>query len=86
MSVAIIETSSLDRASMILGTAMRLAWAFVIGIGGFFLLAVTAYGFMTQNHAMAAISTFFLCAPLLMTLGWGILSLAVYCRKNESEI
>jgi hypothetical protein len=70
---------------MILGTAMILAWTFVIGIGGFFLLAATAYALLTQNHPLAFLSILGLCTPLLLTLGWKVLNMAEMMRNKRTK-
>lgn len=76
MSVTHTETRTLDRVTEILGSAMMLAWTFIIGIGGFLLLAATAYAMIAQIHSLAIFCICLLSAPLLMTVAWGILSLA----------
>lgn len=87
MSITIAENNPLERATQVLGTAMMLAWTFIIGIGGFLLLMATAFAFITHNHAMASISIFLLFTPLLMTLGWGILSLVgMVLEKLEGKL
>ncbi len=76
MSAATSTTSTLNRASAILGTAMMIAWTLGIGLVGLGLLLVIAYALVAQSHTLAIICSFLLFAPIIMTIVWGIISAA----------
>lgn len=81
MSVASSTTSSLDRACMITGTAMMLAWILQIGIVGLALLLAIAYGLTFHHPTFAIVCAFLLFAPLILTVLWGILGAAAAIRE-----
>ncbi len=76
MSAATSTTSTLNRASAILGTAMMIAWTLGIGLVGLGLLLVVAYALVAQSHTLAIVCSFLLFAPLIITIVWGIISAA----------
>ena len=82
MNVATSTTSTLDRASMFLGTAMMLAWTLGIGIVGFALLLAIAYAMVFHNYSLAIVFSFLLFAPLMLTIAWGILWAAEAAKKD----
>ena len=84
MSVATSTTSTLDRASMFLGTAMMLAWTLGIGIVGFALLLAIAYAMVFHNSSLAIVCSFVLFVPLILTIAWGILWVAEAEKKRWS--
>jgi hypothetical protein len=72
MSAATTATSSFDRTSMMLGTAMMLAWTFWMGIGGLVLLLAVAYAFVNHSPTLGIVCSFLVFAPLMMTIVWGV--------------
>jgi hypothetical protein len=64
----------LERATKNLGTAVWMSCFVVIGFGGLVLLSAIAYALVTVNYTLAAVCTFLLFAPLLMTVIWTILA------------
>jgi hypothetical protein len=68
--------TSLGKAASILGTAMMLAWTFLIGVFGFALLIGVYYAMGAQNSSLIAICCFGLALPILLTAVFGLLSLA----------
>ena len=84
MSVATSTTSTLDRASMFLGIAMVLAWTLGIGIVGFALLLAIAYAMVFHNYSLVVVCSFFLFAPLMLTIAWGILWVAEAAKSRLS--
>jgi hypothetical protein len=84
MNVATSTTSTLDRTSMFLGTAMMLAWTLGIGIVGFALLLAIAYAMVFHNSSVAIVCSFVLFAPLILTIAWGILWVAEAEKKRWS--
>jgi len=84
MSVATSTSSTLDRASMFLGTAMMLAWTLGIGIVGFALLLAIAYAMVFHNSSLAIVCSFVLFVPLMLTIAWGILWVAEAEKERVS--
>ena len=84
MSVATSTTSTLDRASMFLGTAMVLAWTLGIGIVGFAMLLAIAYAMVFHNYSLVVVCSFFLFAPFMLTIAWGILWVAEAAKSRVS--
>lgn len=82
MSVASTETSALDKASMILGTAMMLSWTFAIGIPGLAVLLAIAYALVTETHALAIVCVCLLLAPLFLTVLWGAFRIAATLEER----
>lgn len=76
------ENNASDRGSMILGTAMMLAWTFGIGVVGFVLLLAAAYGLLTQSYTVTIVCFAVLLTPLMMTLVWGVMKLAEASKKE----
>lgn len=72
MSTTTSTTDTLDRVSLILGTAMMIAWMLAIGIGGFVLLLAIAFGMMSHSNNLAVVASCLLFLPLLLTVAWGI--------------
>ena len=68
--------SNLGKAAEILGTAMMLAWTFLIGVFGFALLVGVYYAMGAQSQSLLAICCFGLALPILLTAVFGLLSLA----------
>ncbi len=81
----------LERATMILGTAVWTSCFVVIGFGGLMLLSAIAYALVTVNYTLVAVCTFLLFAPLLVTVIWAILAFLNVmsgkwaCSSNLSE-
>jgi len=84
MSVATSTTSTLERASTFLGTAMMLAWTLGIGIVGFTLLLAIAYAMVFHNSSLAIVCSFVLFVPLMLTIAWGILWAAEAAKERLS--
>lgn len=82
MSDATSNRETLDTACMILGTVMRLIWAFWIGFVGFALLMAIAHAMLAGKHTMVIICTFLLFTPVMMTVLWGIVMAANMLRKK----
>ncbi len=70
MSATTSTTDTLDRVSMVLGTAMMIAWTLAIGIGGFVLLLAIAFGMVSQSLNLATVASGLLFLPLLLTVAW----------------
>lgn len=81
---AATTTGTLDRASMLLGTAMMIAWTLGIGIVGFALLLAIAYTMIFHNYSLTFVCSFFLFAPLMLTIAWGILWALEAARERLS--
>lgn len=84
MSTTTSTTDTLDRVSMILGTAMMIAWTLAIGIGGFVLLLAIAFGMVSQSLNLAAVASGLLFLPLLLTVAWGITLAAETIREKNA--
>jgi hypothetical protein len=65
-----IETP-VDRATMVLGTAMMVAWTLWLGLVGLMLLLVVFYAMMAANQTLIVAGAFLLFTPFLLTLVWG---------------
>lgn len=76
MQPTIDKETALGRVARLLGTAMMLAWTFVIGILGFVLLLGVYYAMVAQSQSLLAVCCFLLFSPLLLTIVFGCLSLA----------
>lgn len=70
------NATNLERAAAILGTAMILAWTFLIGVFGFALLIGVYYAIGADSQSLLAICCFGLALPILLTVVFGLLSLA----------
>jgi hypothetical protein len=84
MSVATNTTSTLDRASETLGTAMMIAWTLGIGLVGFGLLLVIAYALVVQSKTLAVVCSLLLFAPLMITILWGTIKAAAATSEKWS--
>lgn len=76
MQPIVDKETALGRAARFLGTAMMLAWTFVIGILGFVLLLGVYYAMVAQSQSLLTVCCFLLFSPLLLTVVFGCLSLA----------
>jgi Trk-type K+ transport system membrane component len=74
-----IETK-LDRAVKALGSAMMILWFVILGAAGFLLLLGAVAAMVTHSYTLALVACFLLGVPLLCTLIWGLLGLAVAVR------
>jgi len=74
MSVDTSTTTTLDRVSGTLGTAMMLAWILGIGIGSFALLLGLTYAMVFGNLALGVICSILLFAPIVITILWGMVT------------
>jgi len=70
------NANTLERAAAVLGTAMMLAWTFVIGGLGFLLLLGVYYAMGAYSQSLLTICCFGLALPILLTAVFGLLSLA----------
>jgi hypothetical protein len=82
MSAATSSTYTLDRTSMILGTAMMLGWTLGLGILGLALLLAIAYAMITQSYTLALTCSVLLFMPLILTMAWGMFHAAATLEKN----
>jgi len=76
MQPIIDKETALGRAARLLGTAMMLAWTFVIGILGFVLLLGAYYAMVAQSQSLSYSVLLLAVSPLLLTIVFGCLSLA----------
>jgi hypothetical protein len=84
MSAATSSTQTLDRTSMILGTAMMLGWTLGLGILGFALLLAVAYAMLTHSYALAVAGSVLLFMPLFLTIAWGMFHTAATLERSWS--
>ena len=80
------NVTNLEKAAAVIGTAMMLAWTFLIGVFGFALLIGVYYAMGAQSQSILAICGFGLALPILLTVVFGLLSLAdAMMQKLEVE-
>jgi len=72
----------LNRAAMVLGTAMIIAWTMLLGLTGATLLVAVFYAMTTAQDAFVILATFALFAPILTTLVWGCVTAADEALKK----
>ncbi|MCA1960372.1 MAG: hypothetical protein LDL33_06215 [Desulfomonile sp.] len=77
MSATSVTVGSSNRACMIAGTAMMLAWTLGIGFVGLVLLLAIAYALVFHHPAVAVVCIFLLFTPLMLTVLWAVLGAAV---------
>ncbi len=74
MSADMNNKTTLDKATIMLGTVMMIAWTLMIGVFGFVLLAAGAYGITSHRYTLVTVCAILLFSPLLMTIVWGLFS------------
>jgi hypothetical protein len=84
MSIPNANIKALDKAAAVLGTAMMIAWTFVIGFVGLVLFAAIAYALLFRNYFLVGACSFVIFAPLIMTILWGILRLIAFARERRA--
>jgi hypothetical protein len=78
--------ATLDRATVMAGTAMMLAWTLWLGFVGLVLLMAIFYAMMADSRILLISGIVLLSTPIVMTLAWAVLGcVRAFVKRLASE-